>query len=347
LLDQEKIRERLVEVLGINSGRNRPGLKFFGLGKQQLNAPADNKGMTTPRQMIPGETIMITRRISERRFFLRPDRNVNNIVEFCIGLAAKKHGVLLHVLTVLTNHYHLEATDPDGNLPDFMRDANRTIAQCLNRYWNRDEALWSSDKPNVVALLDSGSQLAKIVYIAVNPVRALLVSDHQQWPGVIFTPRDWLRGGKTVKRPKYFFDADDPDTEEVTLTFVPPPAFADRDTRQLVREIEDTIRTEQYTIRVQVAAKGERFMGVKRILKVNPFDSPTTKEPTNKLTPRLSASDSEVMKKGQMRLKYFRDAYRKALKQLRAGMEAIFPYGTFWYKRLLNVPCEPAHTMRI
>jgi hypothetical protein len=34
---------------------------------------------------------MATRRISERRFLLRPDRNINNIVEFCIGLAAAKH----------------------------------------------------------------------------------------------------------------------------------------------------------------------------------------------------------------------------------------------------------------
>jgi len=70
--------------------RKRHGLKFFVPSKRHLNAPADNKGVTAPRQVIPGETFMITRRISERRFFLRPDRNVNNIVEFCIGLATKK-----------------------------------------------------------------------------------------------------------------------------------------------------------------------------------------------------------------------------------------------------------------
>jgi putative transposase len=290
---------------------------------------------------------MATRRISERRFLLRPDRNVNNIVGFCIGLAAKKHGILLHVLAVMTNHYHLEGTDPDGKLPDFLRDANRTIAQCLNEYWGRDEALWSSDKANVVTLLDSGSQLAKIIYIAVNPVRAVLVPDYQQWPGVIYTPRDWLRGGKTVKRPKYFFDEENPDAEEVTLTFVPPPAFADREMRELVKEIEDAIRAEQYSIRAQVSSKGQSFMGVKRILKVNPFDSPTTKEPTIKLNPRLSASDPEVMKTGKMRLKCFRLAYRKALAKLRAGLDAVFPYGTFWYRRLLNVACEPAYTMQL
>jgi hypothetical protein len=184
-----------------------------------------------------------------------------------------------------------------------------------------------------------------MIYIAVNPVRAVLVPGYRQWPGVIYTPRDWLRGGKTVKRPKYFFDQENLDTEEITLTFVPPPAFADREVRDLVREIEATIVTEQYSIRAEVAAKGQRFMGVKRILKVNPFDSPTTNEATIKLNPRLSASDPEVMKKGIIRLKYFRLAYRKALAQLRVGLDAIFPYGTFWYKRLLNVPCEPAYTM--
>jgi putative transposase len=301
--------------------------------------------MTSPRQVIPGDTFMATRRISERRFLLRPDINVNNIVEFCIGLAANKHGILLHVLTVLANHYHLEGTDPEGNLPCFLRDANRMIAQCLNKYWGRDEALWSSDKASVVTLLDPGSQLAKIIYIALNPVRAVLVPDYQQWPGVIYTPRDWLRGGKTVKRPKYFFDEENLDTKEITLTFVPPPAFADRDVRELVREIEGSIRAEQYMIRAEVATKGQHFMGVKRILKTNPFDSPTTKEPTVKLNPRLSASDPAVLKKGEKRLTYFRLAYREALAQLRNGFDAIFPFGTFWYKRLLNIPCAPAYTM--
>jgi putative transposase len=283
---------------------------------------------------------MATRRISERRFFLRPDRNVNNIVEFCIGLAAKKHCILPHVLVVLTNHYHVEGTDPDGNYPKFLRDANRMIAQCLNRYWGRDEALWSSDKPSVVTLLDAGSQLAKIIYITVNPVRARLVSDYQQWPGVLHAARAWLRGPKTVKRPRYFFDQEDPDTEEVTLTFTPPPALADRDVGEVVKEIEEAARAE-------AAAKGWRFMGVNRVLKVDPCDRPTTGEPTIKLNPRLSASDPEVMKKAKKRLKYFRLAYREALTRLRTGLDSRFPFGTYWYRRLLNLPCEPAYTMQL
>ena len=303
--------------------------------------------MTAPRQVIPGETFMATRRISERRFFLRPDKIVNNIIEFCIALAAQKAGVLLHALVVLTNHYHLQATDPKGNLPDFLREAHRMIAQCLNKYWGRDEALWSSDKPSVVTLMDEGSQIEKLIYITLNPVRALLVSDYRQWPGVLYTARDWFRRPKKIKRPKYFFDPTNTDDNEVELSFVPFPVFAEKDLDKVYQEIQEAIRDEQRAIQAEIKTAGRRFMGIKRVQKVNPSDRPTTGEPTNKLNPCLSASDSEVMKKAKKRLKYFRQAYREALSKLRAGLKAIFPYGTFWYYRYLNVVCEPAHTMQL
>jgi hypothetical protein len=99
--------------------------------------------MTAPRQVIPGETCSIFRRISERRFLLRPDKIVNNIVEFCIGLAAQKHCISLHVLAVMTNDYHLQRTDPEGRRSNFMRDANRMIAQCLNK--SASQIVYSND----------------------------------------------------------------------------------------------------------------------------------------------------------------------------------------------------------
>jgi hypothetical protein len=39
---------------------------------------ADNSCMTLPRQVVPGRDYMLTRRCSERRFFLRPADNTNN-----------------------------------------------------------------------------------------------------------------------------------------------------------------------------------------------------------------------------------------------------------------------------
>ena len=46
----------------------------------QLLAPvSEHPCMTLPRQVVPGRDYMVTRRCSERRFFLRPDDDTNNL----------------------------------------------------------------------------------------------------------------------------------------------------------------------------------------------------------------------------------------------------------------------------
>ena len=46
--------------------------------------------MTLPRQVVPGRDYMITRRCSERRFFLRPDDDTNDAF-YCFYFQAMKH----------------------------------------------------------------------------------------------------------------------------------------------------------------------------------------------------------------------------------------------------------------
>jgi REP-associated tyrosine transposase len=55
---------------------------------------------------LPGTTYLITRRCSERRFFLRPSQIVNETFLYVLGLAANRYGVVVHVLCVLSNHAH-------------------------------------------------------------------------------------------------------------------------------------------------------------------------------------------------------------------------------------------------
>src|SRR5438477_220203 len=49
--------------------------------------------MSLPRLIVPGRIYMITRRCSERRFFLRPDPETNNAFVYCLALAAQTYGV--------------------------------------------------------------------------------------------------------------------------------------------------------------------------------------------------------------------------------------------------------------
>ena len=46
-----------------------------------------------PRVVVPGRCYMVTRRCSQRRFFMRPDRETSNAFTYCLALAAKRCGV--------------------------------------------------------------------------------------------------------------------------------------------------------------------------------------------------------------------------------------------------------------
>ena len=69
--------------------------------------------MTYPRRIVPGTTYLLTRRCTQRRFMLVPRSIVPQLFGGCVALAAERHGVLVHAVTVMSNHYHAVVTD-DG-----------------------------------------------------------------------------------------------------------------------------------------------------------------------------------------------------------------------------------------
>jgi hypothetical protein len=48
---------------------------------------------------------MITRRCSERRFFLRPDEETNQTFLYCLALAAQRAKVHVNFFNALSNHH--------------------------------------------------------------------------------------------------------------------------------------------------------------------------------------------------------------------------------------------------
>ncbi len=75
---------------------------------------------------------MVTRRCSERRFFLLASKEANQCFVYCLGAAAQKHGIELHWVTSVNNHYHAGMTDHEGNMPLFLRQLHSNIARCMN-----------------------------------------------------------------------------------------------------------------------------------------------------------------------------------------------------------------------
>jgi hypothetical protein len=81
------------------------------------SAIADNPGMSLPRAIVPGRRYMITRRCSERRFFMRPDRETNNAFSYCLAIAARKASISIVCVGTLSNHYRVGVVDNHGRLP--------------------------------------------------------------------------------------------------------------------------------------------------------------------------------------------------------------------------------------
>ena len=57
--------------------------------------------MTLPRVLKPGTTYLVTRRCLERRFRLRPEQAVNDLLDYLVGYAALQSGVEVVAMVVL------------------------------------------------------------------------------------------------------------------------------------------------------------------------------------------------------------------------------------------------------
>ncbi len=297
--------------------------------------------VTAPRRVLPGTVYLVTRRCSERRFFLRPSRAVNEIFLYILALAARRYGVLVHAFCVLSNHVHLIVTDPTGRLPAFMQYLDSLVARAVNASLGRFEGFWASDASySAVEPLDPGDVVAKAAYVLANPVAAGLVRRGADWPG-LWTSPDQIGSNLTARKPKRFFDPNGylPDTVELELTA--PPGFASA--AEFRAQLSSALRELEEKHHRELAASGRRFLGEARVLAQSPFSRPTTGEPRFALKPRIAARDKWRRIEGLFRLKSFASEYRKAWARWRAGARnAIFPAGTYLLRVLHGVQCAGA-----
>lgn len=311
--------------------------------------------MTLPRRVSIG-TFMITRRCVQRRLLLKPEegKQLGQGLLYVILLGAKKFEVLVHGLTIMSNHYHLVVTPTRKNLPRFLHWINLLMAKLVNVHRRRPGAVWSSvDKTSVVHLADANAALEKLEYATNNPVEAGLVSDAAEWPGIRTLPTDV--GTKLVaRRPDFYFRSEaDVEREEeevragrrrrrgtrnpplppvVEVELTPPPLVAAEmslaDFRALyARRVEEG----RDAIRARFAAAGRTFLGAWGVVAQNPEGIPG--EPG---TPELGLSPSVATRDKWRRVELlqhraeFLVAYRDAWGAFRDGNRNVrFPEDTY------------------
>lgn len=270
---------------------------------------------------------------------MRPSALVNAIFLYVLAVTARRHRVLVHVVCVLSNHYHLLVTDPDAQLPAFMRDLDSLVARAMNASIGRWEGFWSADASySAVAHGSTDDLVAKAAYILANPAAAGLVAHGREWPGIWTAPEQLGVATLTAPRPTFFFRAngDMPESAELVLTV--PPGFAS------ALEFQGRTATAVDALEVQTRrehqAEQRAFLGRTRVLAQKPFARPAPGEPRRKLSPRVAARDKWKRMEALSRLTGFLRAYRDAWLARRAGVrDVLFPAGTYLLRVEHGVPC--------
>jgi REP element-mobilizing transposase RayT len=295
--------------------------------------------MTLPRPVLPGQTVMFTRRCAQRQLLLRPSATINQILLYCLAVAAERYGIVVHAFCFLSNHYHVVATDLRGMRPEFCRWFHEFSAKCINAHHGRWENLWASEPPSVVELVDGTAQLDKVLYTLANPVQAGLVACAHQWPGVHSQPEDIGRS-ITVCRPRGFFRDSGPLPEVATLRVTKLPALAHLSEEAYAAQLHEAVAAREAELQAQLRAGGRSFMGRRNVLDQSPFDVPQTHEPRRELSPRVACRSKWARIEALQRLKAFVDAYREAWRAYREGRrDTLFPCGTYWLRLHAAVPC--------
>lgn len=294
--------------------------------------------------VLAGSTYLVTRRCSERRYFLRPSKATNGVFRYCLAYAAQKTGIKLHSYCVMSNHFHLVLTDPDARLPRFMQWLNAMLARALNAHLGRWEAFWAPGSYSAVRLESRDAVLRKIVYTLANPVSSGLVRSAHDWPGLWSSPRAIGASPVQVPRPAIFFASNGKMPATCPLTLVRPPQFSELSDEEFQTLVQQSLDEREKALQAEFDAQGVAFLGRKDVLEQKPTDAPTSREPRRGLNPRVAERDATLRAAALNGLMAFWAAYRIALDAFRRGVaDVVFPAGTYWLRVHLGVRCaEPA-----
>ncbi len=301
--------------------------------------------MSLPRRVVPGATVLVSRRCEKRRFLLRPDDYVTQVFLYCLAYAAATCNIVVHGFVALSNHFHLLVTDPDGVLPVFMERFDGLLARTLNAYWGRWESFFAPGSYGDVRLETPEDCIAKLVYILTNPVKAGLVDHSRRWTGA--TSVRWKYGeSRTFSRPDGgFFGPNSALPAEVTLRLAPLPGFESR-AAELDGLVREAVIERETEIRAEFRAEGRPFKGMKEVLSCDPEGHPRTREPRRRMNPRVAGLDRDVRLEAIAGWTSFVRDYRKARDEYMQGNHgAVFPEGTWLMRVRFGVTCASSSAL--
>ncbi len=306
-------------------------------------------GVTEPRQIEPGRTLMVTTRTFRRTFFLTPSSTVNDVMQYVIGYACRKHGVGLVSAVVLSNHMHLLVNDHLGNAPEFVQTVNSLVARALNAKRGEHGGMFARDNVDLKLVCGRAAAITAIAYLGANPVAAACVEHGRDWPGLRSQPRQLARTDLEVSRPTFFMAHRDLGyrgrlPEKVELRYELPLCVAEADRGLFVHDAEVALSAAEDKARQDVRAAGKTFLGAARCRNVDHLRTAKSWEPHGPNTgpsPFLVHDEAEE-KRLLEELQLFLQAYALAYARFKAGDTTVtFPRGTYRLVRSFGAHVAP------
>ena len=134
-----------------------------------------------PRLTLPGYPHHVIQRGNNRQIIFASTADYQTLLDLLYD-NAKKFEVAIHAYVLMGNHFHLLATPatPDG-LPHMMQAVGRRYVRYFNDLQHRSGTLWEGRYKSTLIQTER-YLLACMAYIDLNPVRAGLVAQPQDYP---------------------------------------------------------------------------------------------------------------------------------------------------------------------
>ncbi|MDD3656344.1 MAG: transposase [Atribacterota bacterium] len=128
---------------------------------------------------FPGAVYHITARgNAKQNIFYKESDFANFLTILC--KVVKRYHFILHYYCLMYNHYHLLIETPEGNLSRGMRQLNGVYTQYFNKKHQRVGHLFQGRYKAI--LVEKENYLLELSrYISLNPVRANLVQNLEEW----------------------------------------------------------------------------------------------------------------------------------------------------------------------
>ncbi|MGK3999325.1 transposase [Sorangium sp. So ce1024] len=292
--------------------------------------------MSQPREIAPGATYLITRRVLRRHLLLRPDAAMNQFLVYALAVSAHRYGVEVHALCAMSTHLHLVVTDVHGVLPRFLQFFHRIVALGTKVLRRWEGPVWDHEATSVVRLLTRVAIVEKIAYVLANPVAAGLVCRASEWPGVKVNVGEIGHGLLRAARPSAYLDPENPQwPEEASLPLVLPPSIEQDTAEAFRREVAAELERQEAQAHGEAEKQGLRFIGAERAGNVSPYQRATSFEALRDRNPTFAVGREQkgAWQTAAAAVRAFRASYRAALERWRAGIRnALFPAGTWWMR---------------